>query len=780
VVDPSDRPVSGVVVALLDSTSSVVARALSGESGSFRLAGARGGTYRLRTMRIGYHPATSDAFSLQLGGEIEKRVALSAIQVSLDTVRVVDRNPCRQPSDQSATYSALEQVRTALSAAQSTLSGHSISATTVAYDRTLDADGKHVVKQQSRTSTAYVTQPWRAITPDSGHRAGFVLASDDGSITYFAPSIEILLSNVFIEDHCFKIVTDPKRPDLVGVAFEPSLERRSLPELKGTLWLNRTSAELQSLDYHYVNVSVEQEDAGAGGDISFAKLRNGGWVISRWQIRMPVLERVVRAKALGGNHVHLAEVQVAGGEIQLVTRLNGATIDTLWSRRGLTLVGIVVDSTRGTPIVNARVDLAGAQRSATTDEQGRFAIPDVLPGTYSVETRTAELDALGTAIQSTIALEDSTSSHRIRVPSAAQVIAALCGSRGLAMREALVTGRVYYRGDTVPAAGARVVAEWTDNLSRQEQAPVTPRTGRRLEGKTARDGTYRLCGVPAATVVTITAMSAAASSEPRSLFSGARVSRADLVVDPAISLSATFTGKVLVDSTATPIEGAEIYFPDLSKAGRSGATGDFTIDDITAGEQRVIVRRIGYGILDTKLTFTANTTLDRRVFLSRLTTLDSVVINDKISLNVLRNFEDNRRIGLGHFVDRTELATMTPDTHLGRIAAQWPGVQLAFGPGGRVWITGSRKPCNTRNGACYIPSRSESGLGVKIACYSQVYLDGVLMNRGNPIPPFEASTMFADQMEAIEWYAGPAETPGRYSDLNAVCGVAVIHTRRTP
>ena len=93
---------------------------------------------------------------------------------------------------------------------------------------------------------------------------------------------------------------------------------------------------------------------------------------------------------------------------------------------------------------------------------------------------------------------------------------------------------------------------------------------------------------------------------------------------------------LLVDSTTTPIEGAEIYFPELSKVGRSGVDGSFKIAEIPAGEQHVVIRRIGYGILDTKLALAANATLTHQVFLSRATRLDSVVVTDKMTLNILR------------------------------------------------------------------------------------------------------------------------------------------------
>ena len=54
------------------------------------------------------------------------------------------------------------------------------------------------------------------------------------------------------------------------------------------------------------------------------------------------------------------------------------------------------------------------------------------------------------------------------------------------------------------------------------------------------------------------------------------------------------------------------------------------------------------------------------------------------------------------------------------------------------------------------------------------------MNHGTPTPPFEANELHADQIEALEWYAGASETPGRYAKLNSDCGVLVVHMRRGP
>jgi hypothetical protein len=65
-----------------------------------------------------------------------------------------------------------------------------------------------------------------------------------------------------------------------------------------------------------------------------------------------------------------------------------------------------------------------------------------------------------------------------------------------------------------------------------------------------------------------------------------------------------------------------------------------------------------------------------------------------------------------------------------------------------------------------------------VGCFVTVYLDDSVLNPGNPTPPFDANTFVTDQVESLEFFAGAAETPMRYSTSNAPCGVLVIHTRQ--
>lgn len=784
VVDPTDRAVSGVVVLMLDSASHVVARGLTNPRGDFTVASPRAGTYTLRTMRIGFRPTVSPPIKLFFGGESTQRIRLDGIEVQLDTIRVVDKSSCKIDRDVSAaaTFAAFDQARTALLAAQLTIAGRPINATTLAYTRTLDENNRRVLNQASSLVTARVAQPWRAIGPDSVHRAGFVIFERDNSVTYHAPSIDVLISSGFIEDHCFHLANDRRRPEEIGVAFEPSPERRSKAEIKGTLWLDRKSAELRRLEYRYVNFSELQDDAGADGEVEYGRLKDGGWVIARWDVRIPVRQQVEDV-AGSRNRFTRTVTQVTGGALFLVTAARDDGRDTLWSRPALALNGELVDSVSGRAIANGHVELAGTGLGASSDARGRFSIAGVLPGVYTVESRTPELDKIGATNQTSLTFDDSTKSYQIRVPTAAQLVAGICPSKSVGAGDGAIIGRVFQRGDTIPAMGSKVVAEWTVLTARPGEGNNIVRDGRRVEGRTAADGMFRLCGVPTNTAVTVSASDATSvSAEHETTLSGL-FARVDLVMDRVADGSATFTGAVLVDSLKTPIMAAQVSIVDLDKSTISDSKGAFTIRGIPAGEHHVLVRRVGYGPLDTKLTFADNRTLTRNVFLAKVVTLDSVVVQSTTLIRQMADFEENRRIGLGKFWTRADLEKYKA-LPLASALQQTSGMNIIRGHGNHAWVTASRGNHSLGAGA-YKIQQSDSVMGaLDLTCYATVYVDGVRVfhpSRSGTQPPlFDLSEIAPEQIEGVEYYAGASSTPAQYNDLDSSCGVLVIHTRRTP
>lgn len=790
VVDAGSRPVPGVVVLLLDSASRVTARALSNERGEFRVSAAKPGSYRIRTLRIGFRPVVSDPIALPLGGDIAKQLVLSGLPIALDTMRVVDRNVCRSFTDSgAATYAVWEQIRTALTAAELTAASRNIAATTVAYERALSPGSgrdSHVLRQDATVTTAYVTQAWRTLSPDSLHRFGYVVTDRDNSILYYAPGLATLLSTQFVDDHCFRLVSDRKQKTLLGVAFEPTSERkRGVPEIRGTLWVDRASSELRRLEVRYVNLSREQEDQAAA-DVEFVRMRDGTWAISRWNIRMPLVVQEVRA----GHEAELkvAELRDAGGELVLARRIN----DTLWTAPPRILAGTLIDSLSGSPIASASVAISGTDLYAMSDARGRFTITGILPGQYTLEVHTQSLDSMNASHRVPVTFADTTEPLSIRVPNGRQLAASLCGEAAAsAGANGIIVGSVRLRGDAEsasPLSGARVVAEWI----------VDPRDStkvRRTEVRSAAGGGFRVCGVPVNTPLTLSATAdGAETSEPSvvRIPSTARLARVELALDRVEQLAsrgATFRGVVVSDSTHEPLVGAEVAVADLGKSVVTDAHGAFTLGGIPAGEHQIVVRRIGYGAADTKLAFDGHTTVERRVLLGRAVTLETVTISEKATERAMASFEENRRLGLGHFVTRADLEKYS-GMKLASVLQQIPQLDMRHGREEQAWVSSrhvrppacppSSAQCYRNNGF-YVPDPPEVAEGMPVACYALVYINDVLMNGATePTEPFDISEIAPDQVEGVEFYAGPAQTPLKYSRMGSNCGVLVIWRRRSP
>jgi hypothetical protein len=319
---------------------------------------------------------------------------------------------------------------------------------------------------------------------------------------------------------------------------------------------------------------------------------------------------------------------------------------------------------------------------------------------------------------------------------------------------------------------------------------------RRAEVPARADGSFTLCGVPVNTALTLRAATDSAETPEPSVVTippAARLARTELTLEWVAALTlrgATFTGVVVVDSTRQPLPGAEVTLQELGKSVLTDERGAFRLTGIPAGEYRLSVRRIGYGAADARVTFTAHETVERRVVLGRAVTLEAVVVSRTAIDRSMPDFDDNRRIGLGHFLTREEVSKYD-GMKMSSVLQQIPRLGL-ISRGGPAWPVsqGAKVPfcpgsppsaeC-LRNQGFYVPDRSEANQGIVVGCYSLVYVDGVLMNGiREPTEPFDINTIAPDRVEAVEFYAGPAQTPLRYARMGSACGVVVIWTRRTP
>jgi hypothetical protein len=810
-----DRPLSGVVVILVDPAAREMGRALTNERGEYRLTAPRPGSYRLRTMRIGFQSLATEFFLLGADADVTRRLSVSTIAFALDTVRAIGRNQCKVIAGDSTSVIAAvwDQVRNALLATRLSLGDRTILTTTVGYTQMVEIVRGRVGEQQSNIRTDFLRQPWRSLAPDSLHKSGYVVTEAGDVRTYHAPGIDALLSDEFVADHCLRIADKSDRERL-GIAFEPTPDRKKLAEIRGQIWLDRATTELRSLDYRYVNVSRDEE-RDAGGEMSFARLKNGMWAISSWKIRMPtmVLVPVYENMRIVGHDQRVDSIKVEGGELVAAVSAVAGRRDTLWTRPPMVLAGIVTDSVTSKPIPSAIVTLTAARRADTTNAEGRFAIGDMLPGYYQLEVRTPSLDSVAMAHTVPVTFISGSATLRIRAPTAAQIAASICANAArLTKRDGIIVGTVAVSGNSAPRAGVRVLARWsvvnmkgpiTDMPPRGDEGwhtklPDATNEPRLTETRTDSAGVFRLCDVPTLTDLTVQAIVDSSTQAHRRVRLGQtqRLGRIDFTIDPGAVAATTFTG-VVVDTAGKPIADAEVQLSDMGLDARTGPTGAFRIAGVVPGTHSVLIRKVGFGFLETKLDFVIGTPTDRRIVLTRITVLDSMLSVGKSPDPLMQLFEERRRVGLGHFITKADIVKRE-GMLLSSFIQQVPGLNLLTAQG-YEWVEGKRPTpsscnrglpvprrgvdrngplgrCLMREGIYYVP---EPGEPSPVGCYSRVYLDRQLMNPGSPSAPVNLRELPPpNSIEAMEWYASASQVPAEFTARNSSCGVLVIHTRR--
>ena len=138
-------------------------------------------------------------------------------------------------------------------------------------------------------------------------------------------------------------------------------------------------------------------------------------------------------------------------------------------------------------------------------------------------------------------------------------------------------------------------------------------------------------------------------------------------------------------------------------------------------------------------------------------------------------FEENRRLGLGHFVTRAEMAKQE-GRKMSAIIGQFPGITLLTGPSGQAWVKSSRGTKSVFSPDCH-PLEDAVPPACSKGCFARVWIDNAIVS---PVDITNINRIDPAQIEAVEYYTGGAETPSKYAVLNSQCGVVVFHTRRPP
>ena len=447
------------------------------------------------------------------------------------------------------------------------------------------------------------------------------------------------------------------------------------------------------------------------------------------------------------------------------------------------VAGIVRDSANGDAVPDARVTFLGTPFEGATDSTGRFTVGGIARGVYTVEVSTPWLDSVGGVSRQTVTVTDSSRALSLFAPRLTDLMAATCGADDVT---GAIVGRVTAHGSDLLPRGLRVVAEWNDDST------VTNGSRLRWLGTSVEaSGTYRLCGVPSGMRMVMRTESDSTSiyaAKPLAVqvATDRRFARADLMLDTAVLALPSFTGTVIADTIGAPIENAEVLLTDIGRTVLTDKRGAFRMSEIPIGPHLVSVRRVGYSPMNTTMQFGANRTVDQKVLLPRAANTLAAV--DVTAEGVPAEFAERSKRGLGHFLTTKDLAGQE-HRKLSDVLTVQNGFASVTAHGGHAWVYGKRfkghiaSPGGAsfdqlRTQGVYCPTTAEASQGIECACYAMVYLDERLMNGGRPTEPFDINTLPVAEIAGIELYNGVAETPGKYSNLNTVCGVMLIWTKR--
>ena len=286
----SQRPVNGAVVSLLDGEARRVSPVLADAGGQAVLRAPAAGSYRVVVERVGYARWTSPAHALAAGDTVDVAAALPVRRTELAAVAVRGTTECAtEPAAGTATAMLWEEVRKALEASELTRSQQPVPLDVRRFERQLDR-ALRVQAERESTRRLVAQRPFRSPAAAELLANGYVRPSAAGDV-FAAPDAHVLLSDGFVRTHCFAPPRAPARgeragADVVGLDFRPVPSRR-VPDVAGTIWVDRASAELRAVDYRYVNVPTVRGAPHAGGQLAFRRLDDGRWIVERWHIRMP-------------------------------------------------------------------------------------------------------------------------------------------------------------------------------------------------------------------------------------------------------------------------------------------------------------------------------------------------------------------------------------------------------------------------------------------------------------------------------------------------------------
>lgn len=316
----SREPITTAFVSLTDEEGTPLRHALTNPAGESLFSIHADETYRLRAQMFGRETAWSPFIEARPDSTIIYVFELAVEPIPLAEVRVEPDQQCSiHPEDREELARVWEEVRKALSIQDWTDAAGLYRFTITAWDRRLDKRGEKVEAESLRELSTILKNPIQSLPVEDLMTGGFIRNLDDGRAEYFGPDASILLSNLFLNGHCFQLSESVDHPGSIGLAFEPA--DQEMPDIDGTIWVDRNTAHLQLLEFRYVNAPKELTEGIAGGRVEFERLPDGAWIVRTWWIRIPI-----RDYTWIFGRKHLVGIHERGQVVSEITRLPGGEL----------------------------------------------------------------------------------------------------------------------------------------------------------------------------------------------------------------------------------------------------------------------------------------------------------------------------------------------------------------------------------------------------------------------------------------------------------------------
>lgn len=243
--------------------------------------------------------------------------------------------------------------------------------------------------------------------------------------------------------------------------------------------------------------------------------------------------------------------------------------------------------------------------------------------------------------------------------------------------------------------------------------------------------------------------------------------------------SVVLRGVVVDDWSGTPLSGAQIVLNGGAQLATSDARGGFTVAGLTAGEQVITIRLLGFTPLTTAFNIAAADSsiiefgLARNV--QRLASTEVVGESDPLERGKLSAFYRRKELGVGTF--------LTADVFENARSTRVAEILKSRLPGSRIVNSrcSSKSFVATTRGSGSIQDRlfvMDCGRLLDRSCPAAVYLDGIRVYQGMPGEDlFDVNSVNPNEISGVEFYAGTAQLPAEYRATSRTCAVLAIWTK---